>query len=119
VEWIILHEVRAQGNLDDVGRKILRKLLTYLPTKKFGLTLQRIAVFIFTTKNTPNITRTKKVTFKMLAVVLCKSTCTATLWRVRLRILLPGKAIIPSFCIVVGVDVALRYVKMFNVAMVM
>jgi len=107
----------AQGNPDDVGRKILRKLLTYLPTKRDDVTLKRIAVFIFTTKNTPNITRTRKVTFAMPAVALC--TCTATVWRVRLSFLFPGKAIIPSFCIVVEVDVAVKYMKVFNVAMVM
>ena len=89
MEWIILHEGRVQGNRDDVGRKILRKILTYLPTKQNGVILQRIAVFIFTTKNTPNITRTRKVTFKMLAVSLC--TCTATLWRVRFSIFVPWK----------------------------
>jgi hypothetical protein len=117
VEWIIVREGRAQRNPDDVGRKILRKLLTYLPTKQDGITLQRIAVFIFTTKNTPNITRTINVTFKLLAVALC--TYNATLWRVPLRFLFPGKATILSFCIVVGVDVAVKYMKVFNVAMVM
>jgi hypothetical protein len=53
----------------------------------------------------------------MLAVALC--TCNITLWHVRLSIFSPENVTMPSHSIVVGVDVAVKYIKVFNVAMVM